>query len=103
MNLETIANSVKKPILIAWASAYLILNVLGCNGNATPTPNPSPTPKPSPTQTYTPEPTPTDVPTPTATPIPNNSYDFAKSLGLVEADYLKEVKFDEHAKALLLI
>ena len=57
--LENIVNSIKRPILIGVASAYILLNLIGCNGNATPTSNPTqnPPPKPSPTQTYNPTPT----------------------------------------------
>lgn len=67
MNLESIARKAARPFVIAGASAYLILNLIGCSGNATQTPNPAnnPSPKPSPTQTYKIEPTPTAVPTPT--------------------------------------
>jgi hypothetical protein len=59
------------------------------------------------TQTYTPpttssppittEPIQTTEPTSSVTPGPTNSYDFAKSLGL-EADYLRELNFDDNAK-----
>jgi len=51
---------------------------------ATATPEPSPTPKV------------TATPAPTTTPEPNNSYDYAKSKGL-DADYLKDLNFDDHA------
>jgi len=84
MDLGSIVRKAAKPIAIAGASAYLILNLVGCNGNATPTPNhtQNQSPKPSPTETYKPEPiaspqytnnpalqpTPTPVYTPTPSP-----------------------------------
>src|SRR3989338_3678556 len=98
MSLESMLHKVAKPFVIAGASAYLILNVLGCNGNATQTPNPTqnPSPKPSPTQTYEPEPTatlepytptPTKEPTPTITPPPTleaKIFDFIFTSGTPE-------------------
>lgn len=82
IKLENIVHKATRPFVIAGASAYLFLNLIGCNGNAVPTPNPSPTPKPPLTQTYKPEPahtfgpytpTPANTPTATNTPLPINS------------------------------
>ena len=42
----------------------------------------------------------TETPAATSTPVPNNSYDFAKSLGL-EAVYLKDVVFDANSRGLV--
>ena len=74
MSLESIANAIKMPILIAGASAYMILNLLGCNGNVISTPANTPTQptRPAPTATFTPQPTqePYNKPTPEATKVP---------------------------------
>ena len=58
MSLESIANSIKKPILIAGASAYMILNLISCTPS-TPASiaTPNQPPKPSPTAIYNPNPT----------------------------------------------
>src|SRR3989338_1366277 len=101
MSLESIANKVKMPFVIAGASAYLLLNLLGSIGCTKPTtPTPNNEPKPSPTQTYNPTPTQEPTYTLTPTPEPTNSYDFAKSLGL-DVAYLKDVAFDSNSKNLV--
>src|SRR3989338_2012648 len=87
MSLESIANKVKMPIVVVGASAYMILNLLGCNGNATPTPKPTDTPKPSPTATYTPP--------NTATPKPKSTYELAlEKLDYQTAQHWKGVAHD---------
>ena len=102
MSLENIVHKIKMPFVVVGASAYMLLNLLGCNSQATPTPTINPTNTPAPTRTFTPKPTitPNATLTPTPKPEPNNSYDFAKSLGL-EAIYLKDVAFDSNSRAFI--
>ena len=82
IKLEDIVHKVARPFVIAVASSYLILNILGCNSQATPTPNQTPTPKPSPTQTYNPTPTITITPEPTITPVTPTPEKHSPVLGL---------------------
>ena len=74
MGIESMVNRIKMPFVIAGASAYLILNLLGSIGCTKPTtPTPNNEPKPSANQTYNPTPTqePTKTPTPAiVTPAP---------------------------------
>src|SRR3989338_5004457 len=88
MNLENIARKAARPLVIAGASAYMILNLLSCTQSIpAPTAVPNTNPKPSPTATYTPVPTIDDmvtvtpvtdpIATPTATPMPKSTYELA--------------------------
>src|SRR3989338_971056 len=84
MHLETIVKKAANRLVIAGASAYMILNLISCTPSTpTPTAAPNTNPKPSPTAAYTPEatntpePTATAVPTATATPLPKSTYELA--------------------------
>lgn len=77
MNLEAVLRNAAKPVMLFGAAAYLALNLIACNGSATPivptiTPQPSPTPaatatRPPPEETAVPTPT-YQIPTPSPTP-----------------------------------
>ncbi len=99
-------NRLKKAVLIG-----TIIAVLGAAGAAVACKNDhdvpiEPTHITSPTATPTQSiddivtPTATPQPTPSATPIPNNPYDFGKSLGL-EAAYLEDITFDANSRGLI--
>jgi len=102
-------NRLKKAALIGTVIAVLGAGAVGaCRKDYDTTPTEptriaSPTNTPVPTiediVTVTPD-RPTATPSPTATPAINNSYDFAKSLGL-EVAYLKDVAFDSNSKNLV--
>ena len=102
-------NRLKKALLAGTALITLYGGILGAckrDYDATPVkPTPIHTVSPTATPTLdgivtaTPTPVPS-TPTPTATPAPNNSYDFAKSLGL-DASYLRDVAFDSNSKSLV--
>ena len=82
---------VPKPVRYATASS-LVAFAAACITTAQPENNPGnlvPTPTiVRPTATFV----------PTGTPAINSSYDLAKSLGLEDADYLRDLKFDDNAK-----